>query len=120
MFFMSLYESIIILKQEVASSAIDQLLEEWKKILENGEAKVIKQEYLGSRSLAYKIDNNIKAHYIMMSIDGPYSAIKEYERRIRLSEHMIRFVTTEVEKFTDAPVLRGRMSTEPAIDVTQK
>ncbi len=117
---MSLYESTIILKQDIASTLIDRLLEDWEKILENCGAKIVKQEYLGSRSLAYKIQNNSKGHYILLCIDGPFAAIKEYERKIKLSEYIIRVVNIRVKKFTETPMLRGKTFAEPEINVTEQ
>lgn len=116
---MSLYESVVVLKQDIQSTVIDKVCEEWEKILENCGAKVVKQEYLGSRSLSYKIHNNSKGHYIILYIDGPFSAIKEYERKIKLSEYTIRFVNTKVKSFTESPLLKSKIPTEPEINVTE-
>jgi small subunit ribosomal protein S6 len=117
---MSLYESVIILKQDIASTTIDRLIEDWQKILENCGAKTVKQEYLGCRPLAYKINNNSKGHYVLLCIDGPFSAIKEYRRKIKLSEYVVRSENMKVKKFTDTPLLRNKTSAEPEINVTEQ
>ena len=117
---MSLYESIVILKQDVSSTLIDRLIEDWGKILENCGAKIVRQEYLGSRSLSYRIQNNSRGHYVLLCLEGPSSALKEYERRIKLSEYIIRFVNMRVKNFSDTPIFKGKAFAEPEVNVTEQ
>jgi small subunit ribosomal protein S6 len=81
---------------------------------------LVKHEYLGTRALAYKIQNNFRAHYVILSIDGTFAAIKEYERKIKLSENVIRFLNSKVKSFMDNPLLNSKISGEPEVNVTEK
>jgi small subunit ribosomal protein S6 len=114
---MSLYESVIIIKPDVPSTLVDRITEELEKILESCGAKIVKHEYLGSRSLAYKIQNHNRAHYVLLCIDGPSAAINEYNRKIKLSENIIRFFNKRVEQFTDIQL--PKYKNEPEINVTE-
>ncbi len=115
---MSLYESVVIVKPDVPSTMVDSLIEELEKILEGCGAKIVKTEYLGSRSLAYKIQNYNRAHYVLLYIDGPASAIDEYNRKIKLSENIIRSFNKKVEKFIDTHL--SKYKNEPEINFTEQ
>ncbi len=60
-------------------------------------------EYWGLRNLAYPIKKSRKAHYSLINIDAPGDAIHEVERRHRINEDVLRFMTVKVEEFTEEP-----------------
>ena len=102
---MSLYESVILIQQDVSSSSIDQIVEDLKKVLLEYNAKLLKQESWGLRSLAYQIKGNSRAHYVMLHIECANDALKEYERKMQFSENIIRFMNLKVKTITDTPLL---------------
>ena len=117
---MSLYESVYIIRQDVSSSDVDKLTDNFCEILKQNGANVVKMEYWGLRNLAYEIRNNRKGHYMMLCIDAPHAAILEFERKMRLSEDVIRFATFSVDEFSDqiSPILKTKEENIAAIDVT--
>jgi len=72
--------------------------------------KVGKVENWGLRTLAYKIRKNRKAHYVLMNLDAPASAIQELERIERLSDDVIRYMTIRVDELEEGPsaMMRAR------------
>lgn len=118
---MSLYELVFIIRQDVSSSDVDRITDDFIKIIGNEGGKLIKNEYWGLRSLAYEIDNNKKGHYTLLGFEGNGAVVNELERKMKLSEDIIRFMTHNVEAIsTDpSPILRGKsQDDEIAIDVT--
>lgn len=118
---MSLYELVFIIRQDVSSSDVDKITDNFTKIIENEGGKLIKNEYWGLRSLAYEIDNNKKGHYTLLGFEGNGAIVSELERRMKLSEDVIRFMTHNVETVSSepSPILRGKShDDEIAIDVT--
>ena len=55
--------------------------------------KILAEEYWGLKNLAYEIKKNKKAHYTMLIIETLPDKIEEYERKLRLHEDIIRFMT---------------------------
>ncbi len=100
---MPLYESVFIARQDISAPQVDSLTEELTKLIEEQGAKVVKMEYWGLRSLAYKIRKNRKGHYVLYGIDGPSSAILEMERRMRLNEDVLRYLTVKVDEIEEGP-----------------
>tara|TARA_A100000164_G_C21766347_1_gene704132 strand:+ start:75 stop:413 length:339 start_codon:yes stop_codon:yes gene_type:complete len=100
---MAFYESIVITRPELTSNQVESLSKSLEEILENNSAKVKKHEYWGLRSLAYKINKNKKGHYSMLNIDGETSAIKEFERQMKLNQDIIRFLTIKINNINEEP-----------------
>ncbi len=118
---MSLYETVFIVRQDVSLADVDKLTEEFASIVSKNGGKIVKTEYWGLRNLAYDINNNKKGHYTLFGIDGHSDSIKEFERKMKYSEDVIRFLTVKVENISSepSPILRGRSdSFEETVDVT--
>ena len=100
---MALYESVIIGRQDLTSGQFDTLLEKFIAVIQSFKGEIRKRENWGVRNLAYKINKNRKGHYVLLNIDGPPEAIKEYERLMRLDEDIIRFLTIKIKSINDNP-----------------
>ena len=71
----------------------------FKKIIEDDKGKILTEEYWGLKNLAYEINKNKKAHYSMLIIETLPDKIEEYERKLRLHEDIIRFMTIKIKTF---------------------
>lgn len=118
---MAFYESVFIVRQDVSSADVDKIINDFTTITKERGSEVIKTEYWGLRPLAYEINNNKKGHYVLLGLKANYSAIQEMERKMKLSEDVIRFSTFRVEKISNepSPILKGKNpDNEDIIDVT--
>jgi len=95
---MALYETVFVLRGDMTSSQVEEDVGSFKKIIEDGKGKLLKEENWGLRSLAYKIKKNKKGHYILLETDAPVAAIAELERKLGLSEDVLRFLTVKREE----------------------
>ena len=96
---MPLYESVIICRQDITKNQLDIIISEFKKIIEDEKGKILAEEYWGLKNLAYEINKNKKAHYNMLIIETLPGKIEEYERKLRLHEDIIRFMTIKIKAF---------------------
>ena len=96
---MPLYESVIICRQDITKNQLDIIISEFKKNIENDNGKILNEEYWGLKNLAYEINKNKKAHYTMLIIESLPDKIEEYERKLRLHEDVIRFMTIKIKTF---------------------
>lgn len=118
---MAFYESVFIIRQDISSADVDKITDDFTKIVKDSNGEVIKTEYWGLRSLAYKIGNNKKGHYVFMGLKTYFSVINELERKMKLSENIIRFVNINVDSISaeSSPILRSKGSDhEEIVDVT--
>ncbi len=71
--------------------------------LEGLGGKVTKTENWGVRSLTYRMNKNRKAHFVLLNIDAPSTAIFEIERQERISEDVIRYLSVRVDEHEEGP-----------------
>ncbi|MEQ8508407.1 MAG: 30S ribosomal protein S6 [Rhodospirillaceae bacterium] len=95
---MPLYESVVIARQDISAAQVDTLADELTQILEENGGKVAKREHWGLRSLMFRIKKNRKGHYVLFNVDAPPAAVSEYERRMRINEDILRYLTIRVEE----------------------
>ncbi|MEO1168304.1 MAG: 30S ribosomal protein S6 [Pseudomonadota bacterium] len=105
---MALYEHVFLARQDLAQAQVDGLAEEASKIIEANDGKVTRTETWGLKSLAYPIQKNRKAHFVMLHVDAPGNVVEELERQTRINEDVIRYMTIRVDEHEDGPSVMMR------------
>ena len=105
---MPLYEHVFLARQDVSTAQVDALIKEYSQVITDGGGKVVKHEYWGLKTLAFKIKKSRKAHYAMMHLDSPPAAVAEMERRMGISTDVIRNLTVRVEEHEAEPSVQMR------------
>ncbi|MEO9469353.1 30S ribosomal protein S6 [Parasphingorhabdus sp.] len=105
---MPYYEHVFLARQDLSQSQVDSLAQEATKIVEDNQGKVVLTETWGLRTLAYKVQKNRKAHYVMLRLDAPGNVIEELERQTRINEDVIRFLTIRVDEHEEGPSVMMR------------
>lgn len=100
---MSFYEHVFLARQDVSGQRVDELVEQFKGVIEAGGGSIGKVEYWGLKNLPFRIKKNRKAHYSLMNLDAPHEAVAEMERQMGLNEDIIRFMTIRVDELEDEP-----------------
>jgi len=109
---MPLYEHVFLARQDLAQAQVDQLAEDASKIIADNGGKVVETEAWGLKSLAYKIQKNRKAHYVMLRLDSPAGAVAELERQTRINEDVVRYMTIKVDAHEEGPSAMMRKERE--------
>jgi small subunit ribosomal protein S6 len=94
---------VFLARQDLAQAQVDALAEAATKIVEEGNGKVVKTETWGLRGLAYRIQKNRKAHYVLLEIDAPAGVIAELERQTSINEDIIRYMSIRVDAHEAGP-----------------
>lgn len=105
---MALYEHIFLARQDLSQAQVDALAATATEIVEKSDGKVTKTETWGLKNLAYKIDRNRKAHYVLLNIEGPGAVVEELERQTRINEDVIRYMTVRVDEHESGPSVMMR------------
>ncbi len=100
---MALYEHVFLARQDLSQAQVDALAAGATEIIEANQGKVLKTETWGLRNLAYKIDRNRKAHFVLLNIEGPGSLVAELERQNRINEDILRWLTVAVDAVEEGP-----------------
>ncbi|WP_421837518.1 30S ribosomal protein S6 [Novosphingobium sp.] len=105
---MPLYEHVFLARQDLSQAQVDALAATATEIVESNNGKVIKTETWGLRSLAYKIQKNRKAHFVLLDIEAPAGVVAELERQTAINEDVIRFMTVRVDAHEAGPSVMMR------------
>lgn len=104
---MPLYETVFIARQDLTAEDVDSLSNKFVKIITDAKGKVNK-EYWGLRNLSFKINKNIRGHYVLLKIDANYPAVAELNRVMGYNEDVIRSATYGVEKHvSESPLFQS-------------
>lgn len=100
---MPLYEHVFLARQDVSQSQVETMAQDYKTIIEDAGGSISKTEYWGVKSLTYKIKKNRKAHFMLLNLDCDPAAKAEMERRMGLSNDVLRFLTIRVDEHETEP-----------------
>ena len=100
---MSLYECVLIARNDVTQQQVESIVDNIATQLEVEGGAMMKREYWGLRSLAYRVKKNRKGHYMLMGLDAKPAFVSEMERQLRLNEDVLRFLTLAVNEIETEP-----------------
>ncbi|WP_348267290.1 30S ribosomal protein S6 [Edaphobacter paludis] len=92
------YEIMFIVRPDVEEADIDKLIEGFSANVTNGGGEVKSVEKMGRRRLAYTVRKFNDGFYILLNIAAEGSLITEIERRLRVSEQVIKFITVRMDE----------------------
>ena len=105
---MPLYEHVFLARQDLSQAQVDALAQTATEIVEQNAGKVTKTETWGLRNLAYKIQKNRKAHFVLLNIEAPAGVVAELERQTSINEDIIRYMTVKVDTLEEGPTVMMR------------
>ncbi len=105
---MPLYEHVFLARQDLSQAQVDALAATATEIVEAGQGKVTKTETWGLKNLAYKIQRNRKAHFVLLNIEAPAGVVAELERQTGINEDIIRWMTVRVDELEAGPSVQMR------------
>lgn len=92
------YEVMYIIDPETPADKITTLNEAVGKLIEKEGGTVIRLDDIGMRNLAYPINKKNEGHYVLFEIEGSGQEILELERRMRVNDLIIRYMTVRVDE----------------------
>ncbi|HEY0407323.1 MAG TPA: 30S ribosomal protein S6 [Pyrinomonadaceae bacterium] len=92
------YEVMFIVDPKTAEDDITRLSENLQQVIADQGGTVTKNENMGRRQLAYPIGRVNEGHYILFEVDGSGKEIAELERRMRVNDQVIRYMTVRVDE----------------------
>lgn len=87
------YESLYIVHPEVVGEELTAMVDKFQEVLTGQQAEILKLDNWGVRKLAYPIAKQGRGSYIQVIFEAEPKTIAEYERRLRLDEKVLRFLT---------------------------
>ena len=95
---MRVYEVLFIVAPNIEESDIDTLVTQLSDVATNQGARIAKIDRMGRRRLAYPIGKFNDGHYVVFTIEGSGAEIAELERRMRVTDAVIRYITIRIDE----------------------
>jgi small subunit ribosomal protein S6 len=95
---MRVYEIVFIVAPNVEEGDIETLITQMSDVLKNQGAQVARVDRMGRRRLAYPIQKFNDGHYVVLTVEGTGSEIAEVERRMRVADPIIRYLTVRIDE----------------------
>jgi small subunit ribosomal protein S6 len=93
-----IYEVVFIIDPATGEEDSTRLVENLQKIVTDQGGAITKSESMGRKALAYRIGRNNEGHFMLFEIEGTGSEIAELERRMRVSDQVMRYLTVRVDE----------------------
>jgi small subunit ribosomal protein S6 len=92
------YEIMFIVNPTAPEEEIDKINAQVEGIITSGGGKVEKIEKMGKRRLAYNVDKHREGYYVLFVITANGDIIKECERRLRVMDAVIKYITVRTDE----------------------
>ena len=91
------YEVMFIVRPNLEEAQVAKTADMMKKILTDRKAKVLEEQKMGQKELAYEINKYKNGNYFLYTIEANSEAIDEFTRIARINEDVIRHLIIKVE-----------------------
>ncbi len=95
---MRVYEELFILKPDTVEEEVDGFVEQIQHVITNGKGTVDKTDKWGVRKLAYRVQKYNEGLYVLIQFSSTPDLVKEVERRMRVADQVIKFITVRIDE----------------------
>jgi len=92
------YEILFIADPNLGEPEVDTLTTQVQGFLEKEGARIQKVEKWGKKRLAYMIGKHREGSYVLIVAEGKAALVSEVERRMRVTDGVIKFMTVRVDE----------------------
>jgi len=95
---MRIYEQLFIVRPDATDEELDPLIEQLKNVVTHAGGTIEKAEKWGVRKLAYKVLKYNEGQYVLLQFNADPEAVKEVERRLRVSDLVMKYLTVRIDE----------------------
>lgn len=95
---MRTYEELFIVRHDAPEEEIDQIIEQLTSLIAGQGGNVDKSEKWGVRKLAYRLEKRNEGYYVLLQFIAQPQTVHEVERRLRVSDLVMKFLTVRVDE----------------------
>ncbi|MGI8741389.1 MAG: 30S ribosomal protein S6 [Bryobacteraceae bacterium] len=95
---MRIYEELFIVRPDVTDEEVDPFIEQLTKVVTGHGGTVEKSDKWGVRKLAYRVQKRTEGYYVLLQFNSGPETVKEIERRLRVSDMVMKFITVRIDE----------------------
>lgn len=93
-----IYEIMFIVNPTIPDEEVDKLIAQMENTVTTTHGETKRVEKLGKRRLAYRVGKFWEGNYILFTVKGGGETVKEFERRLKVTDAVIKFLTVRVDE----------------------
>jgi small subunit ribosomal protein S6 len=106
-YYMRHYENLVIVKPTLTAEEIQASVKAIEEVITENGGEIAATDAMGMRKLAYPINKNERGYYHVIYYSVAPAAIAEIERRFRINEDLLRFVTIKYDSNREVKAWEG-------------
>ena len=91
------FETLVLLSPDLSTEDREALLDMLKGVIQNESGQVADVDDWGTRELAYPVQKHTRGRYVRLEYGLPGSAVSELERKIRIADGILKFLTVKLD-----------------------
>jgi small subunit ribosomal protein S6 len=95
---MRIYEELFIVRPDAADEETDPVIDQLRGVITNAGGTIDKTEKWGIRKLAYRVMKYDEGQYILLQFTAKPETVKEIERRLRVSDLVMKYLTVRIDE----------------------
>ena len=95
---MRIYEELFIVRPDAPDEEVDPVIEQIRNVVTQAGGTVDKTEKWGVRRLAYRVAKHEEGQYILLQFTASPEIVKEIERRLRVADVVLKFITVRIDE----------------------
>lgn len=92
------YEVMFIVRPDLSEEETERVISTVESSANAAGITVKNAERMGKRRLAYKVRKFQDGLYVLLTVEGPGSALAELERRLRVLEPVIKYISVRIDE----------------------
>lgn len=97
------YETMVVIRPDIDDALTTGIVEKLEGIITGAEGTILIRDDWGKRKLTYPVAKQQKGHYVLLNYLVQPGLILELERRIRIEDNIVRFLTVKIADSVDVP-----------------
>jgi small subunit ribosomal protein S6 len=95
---MRIYEELFIVRPDATDEEVDPMIEQVRNVVTQAGGTLDKTEKWGVRRLAYRVAKHEEGQYILLQFTAGPETVKEIERRLRVADVVLKFITVRIDE----------------------
>jgi small subunit ribosomal protein S6 len=93
-----IYEELFIIRPDATDEEITPIVEQIRGVITTAGGTVDKEERWGVRKLAYRVQKRNEGYYVLLQFTSDPQTVKEIERRLRVNDAVLKFLTVRIDE----------------------
>ena len=95
---MRIYEELFIVRADATEEEVEPVIDLVKNVVTQAGGSIDKVEKWGTRKLAYRVKKQAEGQYVLVQFTAGAESVKELERKLRVSDLVIKFLTVRIDE----------------------